>query len=84
MQRIFMIVGGPLDGHAFRPTDGYPLEGQVLELEGDDYVVRRVPPTRDRLMLPRWVLVHWTMLDCDLVWQAFVRTMRAYAAEALR
>lgn len=31
----------------------------------------------------RWVLVHWTMLDCDLVWQAFVRTMRAYAAEVL-
>lgn len=84
MQRIYLIVGGPLDGHAFRPTDGRPVEGQILELEGEDYVVARVPAPRHPLMLPRWVLVHWTMLGCDLLWQAFVRTMRAYAAEVLR
>ncbi len=42
VQRIFLVIGGPHDGMAFRPIDGVPREGQVLELEGHDYAVTRV------------------------------------------
>jgi len=84
VQRIFLVIGGPHDGMAFRPIDGVPREGQVLELEGHDYAVTRVPRTRDNLMVSRWVLLHGSMAECDVVWQAFMATMRAWAAEVLR
>ena len=84
VQQIFLVIGGPHNGRAFRPTDGYPLEGQVLELEGHGYAVTRVPRTRDNLMVPRWVLLHGSMAECDVVWLAFMATMRAWAAEVLR
>ena len=84
VQRIFLFIGGPHNGMAFRPIDGVPREGQVLELEGHDYAVRRVPRTRDNLMIPRYVLLHGSMSECDVVWQAFMATMRARAAEVLR
>lgn len=84
-QRIYLIVGGPLDGHVFRPTNARLLVGQWVELEGEDYAVTRVPPSRDNLMVPRAVLVHWSdMGRGDLLWRAFLHTMRAYATEATR
>lgn len=80
-QQIFLIVGGPLDGHAFRPVG----VGQWVELEGEDYAVTRVPVSRDNLMVPRSVLVHWSDMGCsDLLWRTFLHTMKAYAAEATR
>ncbi len=35
-------------------------------------------------MVPRWVLLHGSMAECDVVWQAFMATIRAWAAEVLR
>lgn len=85
MQRIYLIVGGPLDGHAFTPRDVRLRVGQWVELQGEDYTVTRVPPSRDNLMVPRSVLVHWSdMGRGDLLWRTFLHTMRAYAAEATR
>lgn len=83
-QRIFLIIGGPHDGTGLRPIDDVLREGQVLELEGHDYAVTRVPRTRDNLAVPQWVLLHGSMAECDVVWQAFMATMRAWAAEVLR
>ena len=37
VQRIFLVIGGPHNGMAFRPIDGVPREGQVLELEGGEF-----------------------------------------------
>lgn len=84
-QRIYLILGGPLDGHAFRPADARLRVGQWVELEGEDYEVARVPQPREPLMVPRYVLVHWSDAGKDcLLWRAFLHTMRAYAAEATR
>ncbi|UXX42049.1 hypothetical protein [Pseudomonas phage phiH2] len=84
-QQIFLIVGGPLDGHAFRPVGVQLGVGQWVELEGEDYAVTRVPASRDNLMVPRSVLVHWSDMGCsDLLWRTFLHTMKAYAAEATR
>lgn len=83
-RRIFLILGGPHDGMAFRPIDEAPCEGQALQLEGQDYVVTRVPCTRDRLMVPRLVLLHSSTAEGDIVWRAFMAVMRAWAAEVLQ
>lgn len=82
-QRIYIIVGGTLDGHAFRPECGR-IDGTWLELEDELYRVARVPETRDRLMVPRRALVHPSIPERDVLWRVFMGTMRAWAAEVLR
>lgn len=89
MQRIYLIVGGPLDGQAFRPEGGrFPGEGVRLgpHTLRDEYVYRIVRTRRpaEPIVLPIWALVHDSVPRNEITWQIFMGTMRAWAAEILR
>ena len=89
MQRTYLIVGGPLDGQAFRPEGGrFPGEWVRLgpHTLRDEYVYRIVRTRRpaEPIMLPIWALVHDSVPRNEVTWQIFMGTMRAWAAEILR
>ena len=81
--RIYLIVGGKLDGHAFRPEGGR-IDGTWLELDDELYCVATVPETRDSLMVPRQALVHPSIPERDVLWRVFMGILRAWTAEVLR
>lgn len=89
LQRIYLIVGGPLDGQAFRPEGGR-IYGELIRLgprtaRGDCvYRVVRLPRPAEPIMVPLWVLVHPDVPAGTVLWEVFMGTMRAWAAEVLR
>ncbi len=83
-QRIFLIVGGPLNGHAFRPQGTVLSRFQVVELEDNHYIVTLVPRPKYALSVPELILMHHTVPKGELIWRTFLGTYRAWAAEVLR
>ncbi|URA07178.1 hypothetical protein P9A48_gp70 [Xanthomonas phage Mallos] len=91
-QRIYVILGGPLDGKAFRPSSGrIPTLYIDLDPYGDHissdphyrYEVVQVHRPREPLMVPRWVLVHASVPRDEILWRTFMATMRAFCLEVL-
>lgn len=88
MQRIFLILGGPMDGKAYRPHR--TIRGTQVNLNfpnGFDrdlvYEVVRVPRPREPLMVPMWVLVHPTVPRDEVLWRTFMGVMRSFCLEVL-
>lgn len=89
MQRIFLILGGPMDGKAYRPHPAIRgtqvnLNRTPEEFNGDlIYEVVRVPKPREPLMIPMWVLVHRTVPRDEVLWRTFMGVMRSFCLEVL-
>ena len=99
MQRVFLVLGGPLDDKAFRITNGAgrPRIGSEVDLwcaaldvgivgpeEEFLYVVRKVPRTHEPLMLPAYVLVHHSVPNDEIVWRTFLSTIKAFASQVIQ